>query len=449
MLELIKKNKEIMVICVLYGIISFVLFGLLTRGTVTIHGDSPEYVALANNLSSDGFFSQDGINPDYVRTPGYPLFLALIYLIGGNNTTVVVVQIVLMMVKVYLFYQILILLGTPGRLSLMGSLLLLFYIHSYRYSFEILTEPLFGLFLMLSLYFLISFFKNSKTSLVFFLFSLSLNYALFIRPVLMYFNMLVCFALLIAFIVKKIQIKCFVIFALCFAVLFGGWSYRNYLHSGVFIFSSLPKAMRLQYEAPIITEYMKNNDVTGLIMGATNHQEMFLQEYPEAKDGNLNAAQVAVLQGKYGSQFIRDNFSEYIKVNIDGFLKIMFSPFGTEYFISSSTLSTKAMLVKIMQSIYLVYLIIIYVIYLIGLGIGIKKRDILQISIFLLSGYFLAPSAIYGSIRYRDQFFPLLLLCAVSNSGIIIHWLSQKLRLPVLRRIENYLLYEKRNDSSG
>ena len=443
MLELIKKNKGIMVICVLYGIISFFLFGLLTRWIVTIHGDSPDYIALATNLSVNGFFSMDGINADYLRTPGYPLFVALIYMLGGNNTTVAIVQILLMMIKVFLFYRILILLDTPKRISLMGSILFLFYIHSYRYSFEILTEPLFGFFLMLSLYFLVSFFRSSKSLLVFFLFSLSLNYALFIRPVLMYFNMLICFVLLIAFIVKKIQFKYFAIFTLWFVVLFGGWSYRNYLHSGVFIFSTLPKAMLQQYEVPIITEYVKSNDVTSLIMSATNfHEEMFLQEYPEVKDGNLNAAQIAILQGKYGSQFIRDNFSEYIKVNIIGFLKIMFSPFGTEYFLSSSTLSTKTMFVKVVQCLYFVYIIIIYVIYLIGLGIGLKKRDILQISIFLLSCYFVLPSAIYGSVRYRDQFFFLLLLCAISNSGIIIHWLSQKLRIPVLQRIENYLLHE-------
>jgi hypothetical protein len=289
--------------------------------------------------------------------------------------------------------------------------------------------------------------------MVFFAFSLSLNYALFVRPILMYFNMLVCLVLLIAFFVKKIQFKCFTIFTLCFAVINGGWSYRNYLHSGVFIFSTLPKSMLQQHEAPIVTagsEYMKSHDVTGFIEGATDyHQEMFLREYPEVRNGNLNAAQVAVLQGKYGSQFIRNNFSEYIKVNIVGFWKMMFSSFQTGLFYEKTTLSAIAILAGVVQYLYLVYLVIIYVIYLIGFGIGLKKRDVIQISIFLLSGYLAVPGAIYAVVRYRNPFFPLLLLSAISNSGLIIHWLSHKFRIPALKCIENYLLHEQRNDSNG
>jgi hypothetical protein len=85
MLELVKKNREIIAICVLYGIISLVLFFLMFDGNTIITPDSPGYIALANNLLSRGFFSMDGINPDYLRTPGYPLFLALVYMLGGGG----------------------------------------------------------------------------------------------------------------------------------------------------------------------------------------------------------------------------------------------------------------------------------------------------------------------------------------------------------------------------
>ena len=446
MLEPVKKNKEILLICILYGFISIFLFGLMTRGTAILGGDSNGYITPANYLLSDGFFSQDGINACYLRTPGYPLFLALIYMLGGNNNTVIVIQIVLMIIKLYLYYRILLMLSTPKRLSLLGSLLLLFNVQSYGYSFAIMTEPLFGFFLMLSLYFLISFLKNGKNLLIFFLFSLSLNYSLFIRPILMYFNMFVCITLLVFSILKKTQLKYFALFTSCFLIIFGGWSYRNYLHSGVFIFSTVQKSNMQIYYAPIITagsEYMKIHDVQGFIEDATDyHEEMFLQEYPEVKGGNLNYAQIAILQGKYGSQFIMNNLSEYMKVNLTGFFKMMFTPFQTNLLFRSTTLSTKSMLVKGVQLIYFVYIIIIYVVYLVGLVIGIKKRDCIQICIFLLCGYLAIPGAIFATVRFRDPFFSLLILSAVSNSGIILQWLSQKSRLPVLKTVEDYLLNE-------
>jgi 4-amino-4-deoxy-L-arabinose transferase-like glycosyltransferase len=453
MLELIKKNKEILVICVLYCIIYLLLFVLATGGDAIMVPDTPGYILPAKNFLVNAFFSRDGINAEFIRTPGYPLFLALIYMLGGNDTTVIIAQIILMVIKIYLYYRILIMLCTPKKLSLLGSLLLICYIPSYVYSFAIMTEPLFGFFLMLSLYFLILY-KNKNNSWFFFAFSLSLNYALFIRPILMYFNMLVCLALLIAFIFKKIQFKCFTIFTLCFAVLFGGWSYRNYLHSGVFIFSTLPKIMLPEHEAPIVTagsKYMINHDVQGYIEGATDyHEKLFLQEYPEVNEGNLNEAQIAILKGKYGSQFIRNNFSEYMKVNIVGFLKMMLKPgFGSGPLLSKFQQPIMQHIIKGLRLLGLACIVIIYLLYLAGLVTVLKKHNSLQIGIFLLCGYLAIPGAIYATERYRDPFFPLLLLSAVSNSGIIIHWLSEKFRIPVLKRIENYLLHEQRNNGNG
>jgi hypothetical protein len=75
MVEMIKKNKEIFIICILYGIISLILFGLMTRGNAIMSPDSPSYIAPTKYLLSNAFFSRDGINAEYSRTPGYPLFL--------------------------------------------------------------------------------------------------------------------------------------------------------------------------------------------------------------------------------------------------------------------------------------------------------------------------------------------------------------------------------------
>jgi len=453
MVEMLKKNKEIFIICILYGIISLVFFVLVIRGNIFPNSDSLEYIATAKHLQSSAFFSRDGINAEYLRTPGYPLFLVVIYLFRGNNTSVVIMQLILMTIKVYIFYRILFMLYTPRKLSIFGSLLLLCNIQSYAYSLSILTETLFSFLLLLSLFFLVKYVKEGKKTWTFLAFSLLLHYALFVRPVLVYFNMLVCLTLFIAFIIKKVQFKCFALFTLCFVLSFGGWSWRNYLHSGVFTFSTIQKNNMQMFYAPIITakiKHIKDPYIGGYIEGATDyHNEMFLREYPDAQNGNLNEAQVAILRGKYGTKFIRSHLSEYIIANLTGFYQMFFKSFGTTALSNATTLTTKKTFVKIIQLLYLVYLIIIYVVYLIGLGIGFKKYDIIQISIFLLCGYLAVPGAIFGNPRFRDPFFPLLLLSAISNSRIIIQWLSQKLNIPVLQHIEKYLLHESNNNNGS
>jgi hypothetical protein len=265
--------------------------------------------------------------------------------------------------------------------------------------------------------------------------------------------MLICLALLIAFIAKKISLKYFVLFTLCFMLAFGGWSWRNYIHSGVFIFSTIQKNNMQRYYAPIITakvDNIKKPNIGGFIEGATDyHNEMFLREYPEAGDDSLNAAQISILRGKYGSQFIRIHFLEYVMLNITGFCKMMFRPFQTTLLSKLTTLSAKKILLRGLQLLYMAYIFIIYIAYLIGLGIGFKKRDVIQISIFLLCGYLAIPGAIFATVRFRDPFFPLLLLSAVSKSGSIIQWLSHRLHIPILQRIDKYLIHESDSGSNG
>jgi hypothetical protein len=447
MLEMVKRNKEILVICMLYGIILLAVFAFIIGGNVPPPPSGDGYDKIGQYLLSDAFFTSNGVSANYNRTPGYPFFLAAIYFLGGNNATVVIVHILLTVVSVYLFYSILIMQNVPKRLSLFGTVLLLCYFSKLVFIFIIYTEVLFGFLLLLSLYFLVYYIKNDKNTWGFLVFSLSLNYALLVRPILMYFNMLVCLALLIAFILKKIQLKCFVLFTLCFTVIFGGWSYRNYLHSGIFVFSTISKSNTQEYYAPIITARIKNikePNIGGFIEGATDyHEEMFLQEYPEVKGGNLNDVQIAILQGKYGSQFIKNNFSEYIKANTTGFFRMMLHPgFGggrSQFIIQRSIIKYMNIGLSLLS---LAYIVIVYLIYLAGLVTVFKKRDFLQIGIFLLCGYLAIPGAIFANIRFRDPFFPLLLLSAVSNSGVIIQWLSQKLRIPFLQRMEKFLLDE-------
>jgi 4-amino-4-deoxy-L-arabinose transferase-like glycosyltransferase len=421
---------------------------VMTGGRAIMGGDSSGYIMPAKHIIENAFFSNDGVNPAYLRTPGYPLFLAAVYFLGGNDTAVVIAQILLLTLKLYLFYRILIMLDVPQNLSVLGTTLLLFDVQSYGYSFAIMTEPLFGFFLILSLYFLVKYIYRGRKLRMFFAFAAAFNYALLIRPILVYFCMLVCAVLFLAFLARKINRSCFALFALCFVLVFGGWSLRNYVHSGVFIFSTIQKSNMKNCYAPIVSagsEYVKTHDVQGFIEGASDyHEQRFLREYPEIESGNLNEARISILQGEYGMRFIKANFAEYIKVNIIGLLKMMLTSFQTALLYESTSMSTKRIVVGIIQWLYLIYICAIYALYVAGLPGIFKKRDALQISIFLLCGYLAAAGAIFGSVRFRYPFFPLLVLGAVVSGKFIMQWVLSKSKILLLNRFGRFLLDDDR-----
>jgi hypothetical protein len=426
-----KNNSGILVICGIYAVISAVLFLLMTGGKVIVNNDAQSYIQPALHILRNGFFSTDGIHPEYFRTPGYPLFLALVYLAGGTNMAVVVIQIALMTLTIYLFYKILLTLGTPVKLSLFGSALLLINVQSYGYSFSVLTEPLAGFLLVLSLYWLVKYLYCGGNHGYFAAFSIALNYALLVRPILMYFNMLLCAALLVFLILRKINIKCFTIFFLCFAISFGGWSLRNYAHSGVFIFTTINNNDVAMLQTPVLTAYM--NDMPyitypGYAEGISEaNAETLLKTYPELGRDDLNEAQKSLLRGKYGFGFIKSHFGDYAVLNLKGFAGEMFSSFGTDLLNRSTGMSKMALVIKLVQAGFCAFLYITYLLFFAGFVINIRRDRAVNIGIFLLCAYLSIPGAIYATPRYRDPFLPLILLSAVYNSPAVFRFIRGRI----------------------
>jgi 4-amino-4-deoxy-L-arabinose transferase-like glycosyltransferase len=449
MKETIRKNRGIICVCGIYFVISLVLFMVMTGGKAMVQPDSPSYIGPAKQIVENAFFSQDGINPEYRRTPGYPLFLAVIYFLGGNDTIVGIVQILLVALALFLFYRTIVMLNIPPNLALLGTMLLLFDMRLHWYSFIIMTEALFCFFIILSLYFLVKYLHQGKKYRLFFAFAAAFNYALLVRPILMYFNMLVCTAFFIGFLVKKISWRCFVLFAFCFVLVFGGWSYRNYIHSGVFIFSTIQNHNMQRYYAPFLSKYIQTSSYgdDDIKEYQDYHNKVFLQEYQEVVGGNLNQAQIHVLEGKYGARFIKAHLPEYIKINIVGLLKMMFRSFGDSriFQFKIRPLSVKTIAIRIIQWLDMAYILVIYLLYVLGLYTAFRKRDALQISIFLLCGYLAAASAIFGNMRFRYPFFPLLVLGAVISGRFVIQWVLSKSASPLLNRIGRFLLVEEKS----
>ena len=121
--------------------------------------DAIGYHQLAVNLIQRGIFSlntESPFQPDSIRTPAYPLFIALIYLaIGIAPRAVVVAQSILDAITALMAMGIVVNLKQPKYAALVVGLLYAFYPEAWRYSAELYAEVVFAfgltlIFLMVS-----------------------------------------------------------------------------------------------------------------------------------------------------------------------------------------------------------------------------------------------------------------------------------------------------------
>ncbi len=208
--------------------------------------DAGDYIRLAKTIVETGTFS---ISPDFVgtpeiiRTPGYPLFVALIYTIFGyNNLWVALAQILISAITVLIVFKIAEKL-TDKRIALLAALLLSLDALSFGYTTIIMAETVFTLFLVLIFYAGIKYIKTfGKIQ-----YALAMGFltaaATQIRPV----NYFLFIVLLIFFLVygmtkrwKTAKIAAASLLILLPTILIvGGWQLRNYRLSGYSGFSAI------------------------------------------------------------------------------------------------------------------------------------------------------------------------------------------------------------------
>lgn len=216
-------SLELIVAAVIFSRFGFVFF----QG-----GDSPEYMLLAKNLVEPGVFSLSDAPPyipSNIRTPGYPLFLALIYFVFHSFVPAIFLGAAVAAFAAPLIYLIAreifgekIAFGA-GILTAIEPLGLFLGV-------SILTEGVFTPVLLLFLFCFIRYLKERQLSYLWYSAAL-LGIATLIRPITFYF-----WPLAVPFIFYKIYktnnswrqaIKRSLIFALIFFVILSPWLVRN------------------------------------------------------------------------------------------------------------------------------------------------------------------------------------------------------------------------------
>lgn len=401
--NLCKSNKTVFIILAIYTVL-LVAFTILNYDFLIISDDTESYVSVAENLiAGKGFANAEGL-PDGFRTPGYPLFIAAVLLLGGNVLAVVIVQLILCVGALYLTYRTCIITGLSEKYALVCTGLFLLDLSLYIYSATAISDAFFYFVLVVCAYFLAKFTKTKKfIHLV--LFFIALNFALSVRPILMYYNGLVCIFILVLFFFKKASIKSLLVSVLAFALVFGGWSLRNYVQNGVFEMSYVRNYNMTQYDGAVL-----RSELEGITLNEA--RDAFDREFSELHSKEelegLSRSQIIKMKSEVGNGYIKAHFFDYLKQNVKGLFNTMF---GTNRSFLNDSIGSP-LIITLIELCYLAFLFAVYALYVMGWIFNFKKANALDLFIFTVSGYCAAASASLGYARFRVAFFGLILLGA-------------------------------------
>ena len=236
-------KRQVMLLSALILIVLSVrlaIFGIVyTTGQPHIQtADSPAYIESAKSILELGRFTSapDKLDqPEVIRTPGYPLLIALVFaLLGKNLTWVIIAQILISGFTILLTYQLAFQLTHSGWAAFLASLALALDIHSFLSSQMIMAETLFTPLVVGIVLFGLAWIRSLGTKRAYgyaFLTGLCIAVATLVRPVAYYLIFLILAGWLVWAGLRRYALKSTLLTAGCLSlawiILVGGWQVRN------------------------------------------------------------------------------------------------------------------------------------------------------------------------------------------------------------------------------
>jgi|GEM_PF-790453 4-amino-4-deoxy-L-arabinose transferase-like glycosyltransferase len=254
--EFIKANGLVLVLCVAFTIrlafyISLQPWNNDVIFSTILLSDAPSYHNLAQSLIHTKSFEYfDGL-----RTPGYPVFLAIFYSIIPNSIWLALIfQILISLASTYLVYRIASFFFSKN-ISLLASFLFTIDFVQIVSSVQLMSDTLFVFLFLASILFLCKFLKLNKLNRLIYS-ALLLGLATLVRPVSYLFPVVVI--LLFIFILhENYKQKLFFSFLYCFVfvLVLSPWLFRNYNKYGEESLTSISGYNLLFYNVASVESY--------------------------------------------------------------------------------------------------------------------------------------------------------------------------------------------------
>lgn len=393
-------------------------------------GDSGGYTDMGRSFAKgDLLFMEDAASSASVyRTPGYPIFLGVLYFLSLGDLHIALIQILLDSLMVFFIYKIAeTVFGS--RAALLAALLYALNPTMILFSFKVFTESLFNtVFIIANYYFVRTLYANEKNSLAIgILFSL----LAIIRPVGIFFSLIYACVLYL----KTRDLRQALLIFIPSLVLPMLWTVRNQQILGYLVYSGIPELNTLCWQA----SFLANDNIDAEKWGA------FIEEYHLRNYSECNRLPYEkVRQGApIAFDFIMDNFQLYLAY----FAKAVFlffapatpnyvlSAFGVEQevihlseIISKGGLDMAGVVTAMLERprylalllLSAVYEVVLYALFMLGALKAIKeKRHGYFILLFLLLFVYTLVSAglvsMFSSYRYRMPIEIFLILFAANK----------------------------------
>lgn len=336
------------------AVIRFTLLGisLARNGTSLIaQGDTDSYLSPGRNLLLHGSFVADGA-PDLLRTPGYPLFLAITSVAGLPLAAVV--NVILSLFTVILVWRLGRAAFDDSRIALGAAWLFAFEPTSVTWSLALVTETLFLALFLLSLERLAEFLRRPRLRLLVEA-GLWIAAATFVRPVTYYLPIALALGLFLALscapgppglrqgpIAGDLSLRWKAPALLLMSVLpwLAAWQIRNWVETDYSGFSSIAEVNLYFFDAANVTAEVEHRDYAEvkkelgyLCWQDCNEQTYLYQPYLARNPGQAGWSQGERLAFMHSEamRVIVAHYGVYVRSCLTSLAWVVFEP-GTRAF---------------------------------------------------------------------------------------------------------------------
>ena len=413
-------------------VIMFFLFQPYNHLNEVLVSDADGYHRLALELLNKGNFIVPNTTLDAFRTPAYPAFINLIYLVFGVNPPLVLfIQIFVNLASVYVLYLI----GENifnRKIGFISALLLSLDLDHLYNIYSLLTDTLFVLFLLLACLYLIYFFNRKK---LFYLIMTSsfIGIATLVRPITLFFPLVIIFIVIIyTFHNKKRNLLKTImhisLILIAYGLVISPWIIRNYSLYGYPKLSSLSGQLMLNYNVAFTIKRNDNRSIDEICEELNTL--VMKKDTPEKLSNPFYKSKV---QSDIAVDFILKHKVDYLKSNLLGSVNVYtsmgFKPFAYRFFrvsdytakdnigafdkfsINVKRFKTLPYPIIITGSVYALFFLFYYSASLWGTFILLSdKRLKLLLSVFAVISYFTVLVGVVGLARYKMPISPFYIL---------------------------------------
>lgn len=398
--------------------------------------DAEGYIRLAKTIIETGTFSISpellGV-PETIRTPGYPLFVALGYsLFGYSNVGVILLQILISLLTIFFAFKIALSLANKS-IGVITAGLMALDVLSFDFTIRIMAETLFTFIILLIFLTGIKLIKTRGNLLYALILGILTAAATQIRPINYFLFVFLILFFAVYGLVKHWKaaktILCSVLILIPPIILIGGWQYRNYRLTGYSDFSTIANINMYFFRAAGITALQE-----GKTLQEIQKRFDYGTYYQKLLDNKKKMPEILHEWNEAGLAIVKQHPWLLAKMQLKGMISVIIRPggsaithiFGYDLNMLQKDLSNSEiadMLGKPFKiSVYaaLFYLFVLYagiMSWFINL-FKAKKIDSIYILLLALAAYFILISGgPEGDSRFRIPIMPLLAIISAQGWG--------------------------------